>query len=146
MQLSIVIYLLAAPLVTLSAVRSPKEISRRPQKPINGNLSHYSEPFKFCKELRPFNPVERFRAHGEAVDMFRKCGPSLVEPYATKYKFPAFGKFSNNRFRYYAKFPTNDASIFLSSRNRLSQRVVAKEDSVRGRMYIGSTPELEASP
>lgn len=87
-------HLLAAMLLTVEAVRKPNAKYRR-LKPINWNLSYYTEPFKLCKPLRVLNPVERMKAHGEAVDVFRSCGPRLVVPHATRYNFPAFGKFSS---------------------------------------------------
>ena len=75
----------------VAGARPKKRVPPKP-KPINWNLSFYSEPFKLCKTLRKFNPVEEARAHGEAVATFRQCGPKLIIHYATRYNFPAFGK------------------------------------------------------
>ena len=59
---------------------------------INWNSSFYSQPFDICKSLRQLNPVEQAKAHGVAVATFRKCGPSIILPYAQRYNFPAFGE------------------------------------------------------
>ena len=81
-------------LTLVAGARPKKGATPRPPrpKPINWNLGYYSEPFNLCKTLRNFNPVEHARAHGVAVAMFRQCGPSIIVPYATRYRFPAFGK------------------------------------------------------
>lgn len=81
--------------VTVAAIRNSRIKAAPKLKPINWNLSFYSEPFALCKPLRILNPVEQVRAHGFAVDVFRKCGPSLVIPYATRYNVPAYGEWPN---------------------------------------------------
>lgn len=88
----IILYMLAGIYVTATAVANPRAKPRSQEKPINWNLSYYSEPFRTCKTLRDFNPVEKVRAHGAAVEVFRKCGPSIVIPYAQLYRFPAYGE------------------------------------------------------
>lgn len=74
---------------TVSAVRPPKV--KKP-KAIDWNNSYYSEKFDHCKKLRMFNPVELVRAQAWATGVFRKCGPSLVVKYGSKYAVPAYGK------------------------------------------------------
>ena len=86
------LWLLLLPSPILSAVRKPKAKFTKPYKSIDWKSSYYSEPFEMCKTMKNFNPIEQAKAHGAAVDVFRKCGPSLIIPYATKYNYPAYGK------------------------------------------------------
>ena len=91
-RLWLLIQCLALACSVATTERRPKEKPTTPYKSIKWNSTYYSQPFKPCKALKEFNPVERARAHGVAVDVFRRCGPSLIIPHATKYRFPAFGE------------------------------------------------------
>ena len=79
---------------TATAANQAKPRNVRPQKPINWNITYYSEPFGICKTLRKLNPVEQVRYHGVAVDIFRTCGPRMIIPYASQHNFPAYGECS----------------------------------------------------
>lgn len=92
MQLPSTVLSLALVSSIFANVRSTKgKAYTRLQKPINWNLSYYSEPWRPCKSMRKLDPVEQFRAHGVAVDVFRKCGSSIIVPCAIRYNFPAYG-------------------------------------------------------
>lgn len=95
MQLWLVVQSLIQLHSVVAGVRNPKGGPSRAPNPINWNSSYYSQPFRPCNTLRELNPVERMRAHGVADDMFRKRGPSLIVPYATKFQFPAYGESSS---------------------------------------------------
>lgn len=90
----LVVILPLLPQLNSIAVSTKVSISTLPKraKQINWNQSFYTEPFDICKTFQQLNPVERARAHGVAVDTFRKCGPNIIIPYAQKYNVPAFGK------------------------------------------------------
>lgn len=94
MRFALIVFFVAQTQLINAAISGPKSRALRPRqsKPINWNDSYYSEPFAPCKYLKKYNPVEQARVHGIAVDVYRKCGPKLVIPYATKYRFPSFGE------------------------------------------------------
>lgn len=92
MRAWICVLILAQVQTIFSAAKKTIPKNLRSQKPINWNLSYYSEPFGLCKTLRKLDPVEEFRYHGVAVDLFRACGPRLAVPYILKYNLPAFGE------------------------------------------------------
>lgn len=79
--------------LALRASRPPKQ---KKVKPIDWNNTYYNQRFGLCKKLRIFNPVELVKAQAWSTDVFRKCGPSIVVDFATRYHFPVYGKFPSD--------------------------------------------------